>query len=48
MAAAAREAARAHIDYVERAMVEAERSGEWQRVSRLRLRQGGGGIAATG
>ena len=38
-AAAAREAARAHIDYVERAMVEAERSGEWQRVSRLRLRQ---------
>lgn len=40
---AAREAARAHIDYVERAMAEAERSGEWQRVSRLRLRQRGVG-----
>lgn len=40
---AARAAARAHIDYVERAMAEAERSGEWQRVSRLRLQQRGGG-----
>ncbi len=39
---AARQAARAHIDYVEKAMNEAERSGEWQRVSRLRLRQRGG------
>src|SRR5690606_37324159 len=38
----ARQAARDHIDYVERAMNEAERSGEWQRVSRLRLRQRGG------
>ena len=28
-----------HISYVERAMAEAERSGDWQRVSRLRLRQ---------
>ena len=40
---AAREAAREHIDYVERAMAETERSGEWQRVSRLRLRQRGVG-----
>jgi GntR family transcriptional repressor for pyruvate dehydrogenase complex len=40
-AAAARQAARDHIDYVERAMNDAERSGEWQRVSRLRLRQRG-------
>ena len=39
----ARQAARDHIDYVERAMNEAERSGEWQRVSRLRLTQRGGG-----
>ncbi len=38
---AARRAARDHIDYVERAMTEAERSGDWQRVSRLRLRQRG-------
>ncbi len=37
--AAARQAARDHIDYVERAMNEAERGDEWQRVSRLRLRQ---------
>jgi len=28
-----------HISYVERSMLEAERSGDWQRVSRLRLRQ---------
>ncbi len=41
-AATARQAARDHIDYVERAMNDAERSGEWQRVSRLRLRQRGG------
>lgn len=40
-AAAARLAARDHIDFIERAMDEAERSGEWQRVSRLRLRQRG-------
>ncbi|MGB3897513.1 MAG: FadR/GntR family transcriptional regulator [Mesorhizobium sp.] len=36
---AARQAAMDHIDYVERSMHDAERSGEWQRVSRLRLRQ---------
>ncbi len=45
-AAAARDAARAHIDYVEKAMNEAERSGEWQRISRLRLMQRGGTVAA--
>ena len=38
-ATAARKAAMDHIDYVERAMGEAERTGEWQRISRLRLRQ---------
>jgi GntR family transcriptional repressor for pyruvate dehydrogenase complex len=37
--AAARQAAMDHITYVERSMAEAERSGDWQRVSRLRLRQ---------
>lgn len=37
--AAARKAAMDHISYLERAMAEAERSGDWQRVSRLRLRQ---------
>ena len=37
--AAARRAAMEHITYVERSMAEAERSGDWQRVSRLRLRQ---------
>ena len=36
--AAARRAAMDHITYVERSMAEAERSGDWQRVSRLRLR----------
>jgi GntR family transcriptional repressor for pyruvate dehydrogenase complex len=36
---AARQAAMDHITYVERAMAEAERTGDWQRVSRLRLRQ---------
>ncbi|MDX8439428.1 FCD domain-containing protein [Mesorhizobium australafricanum] len=36
---AARNAAMDHITYVERSMAEAERSGDWQRVSRLRLRQ---------
>lgn len=39
---AAREAAMAHISYVERSMAEAERTGDWQRVSRLRLRQRAG------
>ncbi len=36
---AARAAAVDHITYVEKAMAEAERTGDWQRVSRLRLRQ---------
>lgn len=35
----ARQAAVAHIDFIERSMADAERSGEWQRVSRLRLMQ---------
>ena len=39
--AAARQAAMDHITYVERSMAEAERSGDWQRVSRLRLKQRG-------
>jgi GntR family transcriptional repressor for pyruvate dehydrogenase complex len=38
-AAAARRAAMDHISYVERAMAEAARAGDWQRVSRLRFRQ---------
>lgn len=38
---AARTAAMAHIDFVARAMADAERTGDWQRVSRLRLRQRG-------
>ncbi|TIT70366.1 MAG: FadR family transcriptional regulator, partial [Mesorhizobium sp.] len=37
--AGARQAAMDHMTYVERSMAEAERSGDWQRVSRLRLRQ---------
>lgn len=37
--AAARQAAMDHITYVERSMLEAERTGDWRRVSRLRLRQ---------
>ena len=40
--ATARQAAMDHITYVERAMAEAERTGDWQRVSRLRLRQRSG------
>jgi len=40
--AAARKAAMDHIAYVERSMAEAERTGDWQRVSRLRLRQRAG------
>jgi GntR family transcriptional regulator, transcriptional repressor for pyruvate dehydrogenase complex len=35
----AREAAMTHIEFVAQAMTEAERTGDWQRVSRLRLRQ---------
>lgn len=37
--AAARTAAVSHIDYVEKATSQAERTGDWQRVSRLRLHQ---------
>lgn len=37
--AAARKAAMEHISFIEHAMAEAERSGDWQRVSKLRLRQ---------
>lgn len=37
--AAARVAATAHIDFVEQATAEAERAGDWQRISRLRLSQ---------
>ncbi|MCY0093892.1 FCD domain-containing protein [Hoeflea ulvae] len=36
---AGRQAAQAHIDFVARAMTDAERSGDWERVSRLRLQQ---------
>jgi GntR family transcriptional repressor for pyruvate dehydrogenase complex len=35
--ALARQAAMDHISYVERSMLEAERTGDWRRVSRLRL-----------
>ena len=42
--AAARKAAMDHITYVERSMAEAERTGDWQRVSRLRLRQRAGDL----
>jgi GntR family transcriptional regulator, transcriptional repressor for pyruvate dehydrogenase complex len=38
-AVGARAAAAAHIDFVERAMAEADRSHDWRRVSRLRLNQ---------
>lgn len=37
--AGARRAAMDHITYLEQAMAEAERTGDWQRVARLRLRQ---------
>lgn len=36
---AARQAAMDHITYIEQAMAEAERAGDWQRVARLRLQQ---------
>jgi GntR family transcriptional regulator, transcriptional repressor for pyruvate dehydrogenase complex len=36
---AARAASIRHIDFVERAMAEADRSDEWRRISRLRLSQ---------
>jgi GntR family transcriptional repressor for pyruvate dehydrogenase complex len=37
--AAARRAAMDHITYLEQTMAEAERTGDWQRVARLRLKQ---------
>ena len=37
--AAARQASQSHIDFVAASIQEAERSSEWERVSRLRLRQ---------
>ena len=37
--AAARAAAQAHIDFVTAAMQDAQRSGDWERVSQLRLQQ---------
>jgi GntR family transcriptional repressor for pyruvate dehydrogenase complex len=40
---AARQAATEHMLYVERAMLDAERTDDWRRVSRLRLRQRTGG-----
>lgn len=45
---AARQAAMDHITFVERAMADAERTGDWQRVSRLRLRQRTGGRSMAG
>ena len=44
----ARKAAMDHIDFVSRAMVEAERAGDWQRVARLRLRQRSGDRSIQG
>ncbi|SMH39819.1 FCD domain-containing protein [Mesorhizobium australicum] len=44
--AAARRAAEAHIDFVAEAVDAAERTGEWQRVSRLRLLQRAAGERA--
>ncbi|MEP3436001.1 MAG: FCD domain-containing protein [Hoeflea sp.] len=38
-AQAGRRAAQAHIDFVSRAMTDAQRSGDWERVSILRLQQ---------
>ena len=38
-AAGARQAAESHIDFVAASMQEAERSSDWERVSRLRLKQ---------
>lgn len=38
-AAAARKAAESHIDFVAEAMKQAERSGDWERIARMRLTQ---------
>ena len=46
--AAAKAAAREHMDFVVRAMAEARRTGEWERVSRLRLQQRLPTLGATG
>lgn len=35
----ARQAAQAHMEFVTKAMAEAQRTGEWERISRLRLQQ---------
>ena len=45
---AGRRAAQAHIDFVARAMMDAERSGDWERVSRLRLQQRAPDLSGTG
>jgi GntR family transcriptional repressor for pyruvate dehydrogenase complex len=39
--AAARKAAQAHMDYIATAIREAERSGEWQRISQMRMQKRG-------
>ena len=41
--AAARAASVRHIDFIERAMAEAERTGDWRRVSRLQAQPAVGG-----
>jgi GntR family transcriptional repressor for pyruvate dehydrogenase complex len=46
-AQAAREAAQAHIDFIITATREAERTGEWARISQLRLQQRGGQTGAS-
>jgi GntR family transcriptional regulator, transcriptional repressor for pyruvate dehydrogenase complex len=45
---AARRAAQAHIDFVSRAMKDAERSGDWERVSKLRLQQRAPDLSGAG
>ncbi|AKI01743.1 transcriptional regulator [Hoeflea sp. IMCC20628] len=44
---AGRRAAQAHIDFVARAMTDAERSGDWERVSKLRLQQRAPDLSGT-
>lgn len=39
--AAARQAAQAHMDYIAAAIRDAERNGEWQRISQLRMQKRG-------
>jgi GntR family transcriptional repressor for pyruvate dehydrogenase complex len=45
---AARRAAQAHIDFVARAMMDAERSGDWERVSQLRLQHRAPDLSGAG